>query len=412
MALKIRKFGLLYFIGIILVSFSISPLCVIFMTTFLSFNFSELFLIPGFILILFSSNEIKNEFIYNLRRKQFVQFLVLLILFFLIGIVTGDSIALVYADFRTIAVFLFFAVLRIRTVNRQELMKKIIYHIFFTLSLLDLIFLYLRKSSFNIDDDRFIVMTICPFVISILFLHRNKFILSLLFLGILIYETIVSTMRINYILIIFYIFYMFFLIIGSIKNNNVSLIKTFVFVVIISIFAVKITPKVMTYLEASGSRYVHSVVRTEDTFNNFEEGEAIRINTTFLFIKEPLEFIVPQGLGWRNHIKIIQSKFREQYGVLSTMDSNIFYCIYHFGLFIGLVIIYLIFRLFISNLIKLKKRTSFLGFIYYFIITSIVLSMFILKSWIFVYLNFGFIYSLLIVLSRYPDKDLLKRQYQ
>ncbi|MCL7763383.1 hypothetical protein MPF19_08160 [Polaribacter sp. Z014] len=173
--------------------------------------------------------------------------------------------------------------------------------------------------------------------------------------------------------------------------------------------ALKITPIVTKYFEANGSRYVHTVMRTTETVNNFEEGEKTRVNTTLIFLQEPFDLMIPQGLGWRNHIERIQSLFREQYGILSTMDSNVFYCMYHFGLFIGFFIVILFFRLFITLISKANKKTSKLGISYYLILSGVILSMFLLKSWIFVYLNFGFIYSLLIILIRYPDKELLKK---
>lgn len=412
MSLRLSNKGFLYLMGIVLVSFSISPLCVVFMTIYLPYNFSELFLIPGFIFILISKSQIKNIIRYNLKRKQFRELFFLVFFFFVLGIITGENIAYSYADFRTIAIFLFFAILRIRDYKGQELMKKMIYHIFITLSILDLFFLYFRTSFFNIEFDRFIVMAICPFIVSIILLNKNKFLPSSIFLGILVYESVVSTMRVNYILIIFYIIYMLVLFLNSLKNKQISIVKVLLFISIVTVFSVKITPIIANYLQSSGSRYLHSVIRTENTLNDFEDEEAIRINTTFLFLKEPFEFLLPQGLGWRNHIQEVQSEFRKEYGVLSTMDSNIFYCIYHFGIVIGLIVIFQLFKMLFSLLFRLKKYTTFLGFMYYFIIVLIISSMFILKSWIFVYLNFGLIYSLLIVLIRYPDKHLFKQKYQ
>jgi hypothetical protein len=327
----------------------------------------------------------------------------------LIGLLTGDNIVYVLADFRAIFFFILFSQIVLFSNKSIKSFKKFVFDIFIILSLLDCVFLLTREFFFDIDIERFIVMTACPFVVSIKFLNKNKYILSFLFLAILVYESVVSSMRINYLFIIFYIFYIVTYIIGSLGDKKLSFLKISIFTILLTFAAIKVAPVISAYFDASGTRYVHSVKRTENAINNFEESESIRINTTLIFLYEPYEFLIPQGIGWRNHIKRIQIKFRQEYNILSTMDSNIFYCIYHFGLFLGIFIIIMIFKSFLKLLFRLTNKVSKLGLVYYSVIIFSILSMFVLKSWIFVYLNFGFIYGLLIILVKYPDKELLKK---
>lgn len=408
--MSIKKKEIIYFIGVLFIAFAVSPLCVFVMTKFLSFNFSELFLFPGFALIAYANSNLNNLFRKQLKKKVFGYPAILLFLFFILGTITGKNIVYCYGDFRTIFVFLFFTTLTVKQKHSQVTIKKFIYHIFIILSVLDFIFLIFRNSIFLNDEQRFIVMTVCPFVISILFLNKGKLVYAAFFFAVLLYETVVSTMRLNYILIIFFFVYLVFIVGATLFNKNLSFIKTAIFISLLVLAGIKITPIIIDFLKSDGSRNLHSIVRTEKMVNNFEESESIRINTTFLFLKEPNKLILPQGIGWRNHVERIQLLFRTKYGVLSTMDSNIFYCIYHFGLIFGIVIIVIFFRFIIKLILYSKKVCSLMGFAYYLILGGIVLSMFFLKSWIFVYLNFGFIYSLLIILMRYPDNELLKQK--
>lgn len=409
MVVKIKKIN--YIIGVFLISFSLSPLCVLLTTKFLPFNISEIFLFPGFYLVLNSNREIRRTFLRNLRNNRYIITVFFLFFFFIIGIITGENIGYVYGDLRTILIFTFFFLMTIKERLNQEIVKKFIYNVFIALTFIDVLYLLLKSSYFLIESERAIVMTICPFVVSIFFLNKNSFIFSFIFFLILCYETLVSSMRINYILIIFYIIYIMVLFFSSLKNKKISFTKIILFIFIVIFMSIELAPRITNYIVSNGSRYVHTVKRTEQLYDNPMESELTRFNSTFIFFYEPQEFLFPQGLGWRNHISRIQSLFRVKYDILSTMDSNIFYSVYHFGLIIGLIFILFLFLSFFILIFKVWRSCKFIGFIYYSLLVGVIMTMFILKSWMFVYLNFGLIYSMLFILIKYPDSELKKSEF-
>lgn len=250
-------------------------------------------------------------------------------------------------------------------------------------------------------------MTIAPFVVSLTYLRKGKFIFSFIFLGVLIYQAVLSAMRLNYIFLLCYAVYLVILFLKSIMKSTSVLkwnrLKLIIFTFIIFFSSYFISSSINSFLKSNGSRYLHSVLRTEKLFENPEEEEITRINSTLLVFYEPLELFIPQGIGTRNQSKRVQSLFRNKYNVLSSADSSIFYWIYDFGLVLGLIAIFYIFKTISKGLIKIWKTNTFSNFSYFLMLAICFLSLFLTKSWIFMYLNFGFTYSLLILLIRYPS---------
>jgi len=163
-----------------------------------------------------------------------------------------------------------------------------------------------------------------------------------------------------------------------------------------------LAPDISSFIMENGSRYFHTIVRSKSAIENPIEAETVRINTTLVFIKEPLKLALPQGLGWRNHIERVQSLFSD-YGIRSTMDSSIFYCVYHFGLVLGLVFLFYILCYFIGLLIRIKELNRLIDFMAEIVFFLAFIILFFLKSWMFTYLNVSIVYSLLILMIRYPD---------
>lgn len=393
-----------FWLGIFLISFSVSSLGVYWITGIFSANLSEMLLIPGFLLLSFSNNFIRRILINNLESKKFFILSFLLIVFFIIGVVTGDSVSSVYADFRAILFFGFFSTLKCRNENEQITLKKVIYLLLTGISIMDTIFLSLAVSRLQISDTRFFLITVAPFILSMHYLVKEKYVFSLFFLSLLILQSVMSSMRLNFIFIVLYLIY---LILHTLSSFHTFRKKTFMlvlFVSLVSFIALIITPVISVYLEADGTRYLHSVLRTEKLLENPEEEEVARINSTLLLFNEPMQLIIPQGLGTRNHTTRVQSLFLDKYNILSSADSNIFYCVYHFGLMLGIYVIYLIFKTIIKNLYRIWRSREFIDFIYYLVVAIAFLSLFLTKTWIFMYLSFGVVYSFLIFLIRYPDK--------
>jgi len=231
-----------YIMGIILISTAISPISVLITTQLLPYNINEIFLIPGIILVLISNKGIRRSFISHVRDNQFFILSFALYLFLIIGIVTGENVAYSYGDFRTILIFLFFSTMVVKDISSQESIKQFIYDIFLVVSVLDSLYLLVLFTYFTQEGNRHIVMAVCPLVTSIRFLYKEKYISSGLFLSLLVYESALSSMRINYILILIYLLFLFIYLFTSIFKRKYSFTKTLVFVVIITIASIQIAP--------------------------------------------------------------------------------------------------------------------------------------------------------------------------
>lgn len=379
-------------------SMGITPLS----SSFNGYNVKLPFLMIGIFLVL--RNEkiapiIKRNF--HNKNNQVIQYIIFVMA--LIGVLTGSSIIPVLLDYIAISFFFFLFKICFDTELDYMNFKKFVKGLFATISLLELLIMYLGLSGAT-DDNRFICLTICPFFMSIVFLNEKRMGLSIFFFSILAYMTIRCGMRVNYIVVILYILYFLYTIL---HRNDLRLLKKISSITILIMLVIVSFPIAQNYIESDASRNLHMVTRFTNMFDSEQNEEATRIATNKLIITHTEEFIFPHGIGWLNHIQNIQAKYRI-YGVLSTMDSNLLYCVYHFGLFFGLYIMMKVLIPCLKGIISAINTMNDKDIIMSACLFTAILSMFILKSWIFVYTSFGIIYGILFAyangLKKYPSK--------
>lgn len=369
-------------------SIGISPLS----SSIYDHNIKLPFLFLGVIFLWKTNIDIKMILNQSLSQRKMRVMLIILIIMAFIGIFTGDlNVMPVLLDFMAIFFFFLFYWLKSSNITDARILLLFVEKLFVSITLYEL-FVVLTgiSNSAALDDIRVINLAVCPFVLSMINLNRGKTLLSLLFLGICLFMTIRGAMRINF---VFPILYALFIIYSTFTNKKVSVFKKIISVGVIVVVVITVYPLVQRYIEADDSRYLHMVQRTEDMFDKSTR-ETTREQTNMLIINEMDDFILPQGLGYSNHTLRIMSLYRAKYGVMSTMDSNLFYCVYHFGLLIGMGIIIMIFYkgidIILMNLKHLGNTNIFMAVCF----VLVVLLMFILKSWIFVYSSFGLTFGM------------------
>lgn len=373
----------------IFLAIGISPLS----SSIYGHNIKLPFLFIGIILLWKTNAGMRRIINHSLGQQKMKLMIALLIVMAAIGTVTGGfNVLPVLLDFMAIFFFFLFFWEKSRNEIDTQLLYRFVERYFIAITIYELVVIISGISeSAAVDEVRVINLAVCPFALSMLYLNRGKTLLSLLFIAICVYMTIRGAMRINF---LFPILYVVFLLFTTFSNKNVSLFKKALTVGIIAAAVVSIYPIVQAYIEADGSRYLHMVKRTEEMFDE-DTRDDTRENTNMLIINEMSDFILPQGIGYANHTPRIMSLYRSRYGVMSTMDSNLLYCVYHFGLLIGLGIIIMIFyqgiKIFAMSTRHLGNSNIFMAAC--FVLT--VLFMFALKSWIFVYSSFGLTYGLL-----------------
>lgn len=376
----------------------ISPLS----SSILGYNIKLPFLLLGIILLLTKNKEMSSIIFATLRQKNMNVMITILFVLSLFGVVTGGGDLLpVILDFMAIFFFFLFYWQKSKTIKQAKHFLNFVEEYFLAITIYETIVIVTGISDARgVDEVRMINLAICPFFLAMINLQKGRTAMSLIFVTIFVYMTIMSTMRINF---FFPILYILFLLYTVFRNRHVSFFRKIVVVGIIVGGTIVAYPIVQSFIEDSGARYLHMVTRTEAMFDKSEEDNT-RKNTNMLILEEPQDFLIPQGLGYANHTPIIMAKYRSRYGVMSTMDSNLLYCVYHFGLFIGLGILIMI----ITGCLKFIFRALFkqndgsIVMAACFVIT--ILAMFILKSWIFVYSSFGLSYGLLYAYSSNLEK--------
>lgn len=350
------------------------------------------FLFLGIVLLWNTNLGMRRIINHSLSQLRMKIMFALLIVMAAIGTVTGGfDVMPVLLDFMAIFFFFLFFWEKNRSETETQLLFDFIEKFFITITIYELAVIVTGISeSAALDEIRVINLAVCPFALSMIYLNRGKILLSLLFIAICVYMTIRGAMRINFLFPVLYVVYLLF---TTFSNKNVSFFKKMLTIGVIAAAVVAIIPIVQVYIEADGSRYLHMVKRTEDMFDE-DTRDDTRKNTNMLIINEMDDFILPQGIGYANHTPRIMSLYRSRYGVMSTMDSNLLYCVYHFGLLIGLGIIIMIFyqglKILFMSFRHLRNTNIFLATCF----VIVVLFMFALKSWIFVYSSFGLTYGL------------------
>lgn len=351
------------------------------------------FVIIGIFLLIITNQEMARILSYTIKGKSVKIMIFLLFIMGLIGIFTGEGeLGPVLQDFMAIFFFSFFFLLRIKLQKDAIILANFIELFFIYITCFEFVVIITGISgSARMTSIRVINLVVCPFFLSLLYLNKNKPLLSILFFVVCALMTIRSSMRINF---FFPIIYILFLLYTVLKNSKVPLYgKIFITISIIGLIVYSF-PIVQAYIEADASRNLHMVSRTEAIFDD-GDAEETRVNTNRLIIKEVDDFILPQGLGYANHTRRIMSKYRAQYGVMSTMDSNLLYCVYHFGFFLGVGVLLMIIGGGMKLILRSFSRQSDNDKVMAAFLVVVILVMFVLKSWIFVYSSYGLTYGLL-----------------
>lgn len=348
-------------LGFVLVTFSITQIAVFFTQMFIGVNFIEPFLLLGFFII---SKDIKFRApIFSvLKSKAFGFSILFLSLFFIIGLLTSGNgsaefpnpIQNCYSDFRAsiLAVFVFFLL----TSEKWEIKNRELFLVYMLWPFIffDVISSMLLTSS---SDETVRVLNAVPSVVvvlMILYLRKDKFIIALGLLSICGYHAVFSFSR-NYILIfiIGYLFYMYFLIFG--RKTKINYFKKQLLLSLTVFLPLILVPVVYSFWEADVDRSIHTIELTQQLIDSKGGTESQRTNSLVLPFTDTDFYMLPHGLGWKNHIGVIQSHYTR--GELwSSMDSTVYYLFYHYGFLIGLVLNVIILGFVLKSIFSKKNQ--------------------------------------------------------
>lgn len=343
-------------LGFILVAFSITQIALFVTRVITGSNLIEPFLFVGIYLV---SRDLRFKYVISdtLKSGKFLYSVLFLSLFFVIGIsnINEGSISNCYADFRVSVVIVFTFVLFTSSkwmANSKELfLKKLLWPI--------IIFDLLNAGIvFKSAHDSVRMAAAVPSVISVLmvlYLRKNNYNLAFILLAICGAHAVFSSVR-NYfvIFIICYLLFVYFVIFKS-KSTDSGYLKRLISMVLIIFIPIISAPFVYKFWISDPSRKIHTIERTEQMFESGGNTEKERVNSIILPFTDIGFYIVPNGLGWRNHIDKIQKHY-EKGEVISSMDSTWYYLFYHYGFIVGLIINCSIMYYLLKSLILLRNR--------------------------------------------------------
>lgn len=393
-----------YLSGIILLSFSLSWLSPLLISVLVKTNAVEIFFMSAIALLLYSKKEIGAYFITVLKSREFKVCAFIIFMFFVLGFAkSGGDFMSTYADFRANVIFVFFYILIGRYVDWDESLdfERSLVYIMVLVSILDVIALKLRPY-FGQDFTKQTISIIIPAVLSIYFIRKDKFVSSIIFLGVVCYEASVCFFR-NYFIVAILLFLM--ITVTVIRNmlsirRSSSRFKSLLLIFVVIVAIIYISPIIYDYWNSDPSRQVHSINRTEE-FLNGSGTETERINSIDVVINNPLDFIIPHGIGWRAFHKDIERDFIHS-GIISTMDSCFFYLSYHYGLILTIALIFFSSKSIVGSFLMKKRSDILFSKVFIFCFLLLFCSSFFTQGVMFTILQASFSYALLLGLIVNP----------
>lgn len=344
MSSRIKRSHIYLYIGYILLALGLSPL------TTQMFpqigNIIEPFILLG-VIIIYRNTPYKIPFINTFKQRKSIVCLFLLMVLAIIGYFTptiginlNEVPKLIYADFRSCYLFIYTLLLLHNkqwiTEQKVDFLKKLLWLIIF----MGFYYSYNRISAnVMLQDGGSVERTLgipMHFLVAqnLLYCKESKIWPHLILLAMGAYYATFSFARIN---ILFFVVQVLIVATPLMLKKSKTLLQSlakFTFLVAIVVSLAYVVPKAYDFYSSSeGGRA--QIARITGNFDSVSKSEGERTKSLYVPFTEADWFLLPEGLGWRNHIKKIGEHFN--YQILSTQDSCWLYMFYHFGLIGGLI---------------------------------------------------------------------------
>lgn len=315
-------------------------------------NIIEPFILFGIFLIN-KNNSYKIPFSIVFKSKRSISILIFLFAFSIIGCFTptglnytNDLYKHIYADFRSCYLFIYSILLISNNQWIYEQKEQFLKRLFGIVIILGFIYSYRLISENALNTNGTIERTLgIPFhyliIQNLLYYKSRRYWIHFVLLAIGAYYAIFSYARIN---IAFFLIQILIvvtpLLLSKSKKISHSLLKFTVLITLISSLSY-IIPKAYEYYSSSegGKAQINRIIGTG---NSIKENEGERFKSLYMPFVDIDNYLLPEGIGWRNHIDKISKRYN--YKILSTQDSCWLYLFYHFGFFIGLYSVFILFK--------------------------------------------------------------------
>jgi hypothetical protein len=388
-------------LGFLLLALSVSQLAVSITQKITGANFIEPILIAG-LYLLNKDPRFRMPITSTIKSKAFINGIVFSFCFFVLGILTSGEgniyynspIKNCYGDFRVLIVILFTFLLITNknwvTYNRNLFIKNLLW----PFVIFDLIATRVLVSN---STETIRILGSVPSAAVILmsfYLSKGKYLISLFLISICGYHAVFSSSR-NYIFIfliafLLFIYYLFF----KKAPNKYNIFARGVSIFSLVVIPIVLAPIVYGFWMQDTKRRMHTIDRSEQLIESGGTNESERINSILLPFVDIDFYILPAGLGWKNHINKIQKHYPNG-EVISSMDSTFFYQFYHFGFLIGLIINISVLVFLVKSLLSKNNKKYFFTKL---ILSTLFIASFFTQSSMMAMLQFAFGNTLLIAL--------------
>lgn len=395
-----------YWIGISLLGFCFSWLSQLLIAIISPKNFFEIFLIPAFYYLTKRDNSLRPVFRGLLRSKTFIGLFLLITFFFILGFFVSEfNFADTYADLRGNLTFVFFLMLVLSKRWKEPDREQFVVRLLVVVSIMDLVALLLRPYFASQAETglKQTISIIAPAILSLYYIRKGKFLASFLFAAIMSYEAIVAFFRNYYFISIVVFFLLLVVIIQNLLSTRARVaakFKSLLLVGVIITVTIIAIPIVYNYWMSDGSKMIHSINRTEELLNN-ESQENERISSVTVVFEQADKFLLPNGIGWRAFTKKIETSFRNE-GIISSMDSCIFYLGYHYGIIILLLVLFYFSKSIFQSFWVEKHGNRVITPFFRVVFLLLFLASFLTQSVMFTIPQSAFVYSIFLAIIIRP----------
>ena len=340
--------------GFIILSLGLSPITTQLLPSL--GNVIEPFVLFG-IFVINRNSPFKIPFVRVFKSKPSIYGMFFLIIMAVVGLLTpqgsitmGNVYTNIYADFRACYIFFYIFLLLLNRGWNSEQKAFFLKWLVWPIIMWGFIYSYRVLGDNTEEGGRTLGLPVHFLLIQTFLYHKSgNYLVHFVLLAIGMYYAVFALARINIFLFVIQALVVALpLFLSKAESAKQALMKLVAAGLLVFLLC-KVVPMAYDfYLSSEGGKA--QIERITGAVNSTGEAEGERTKSLYVPFTDAEFFLLPEGLGWRNHVYKIGHHYH--YEILSTQDSCWLYLYYHFGLLGGLFFSFLL----LDYLMKCVKK--------------------------------------------------------